>query len=279
MRLIGIRNLFCMSAGLAILIALAGCSGKSTPPGASFVYGQVDVPEGFGGSFTAWRWNEGLTILLLDDIEAGHESSGAGSTESPIWRGQGGAVAADGRQVSWRAETTDGKTASFSIDGHAYDLAQGTLFLIRARGGRMSVLQQKRDLAGRCTDSEDCQLWLKSDPTAAQFIQEVINSRMRQSDQGISDSQAAELTPESSIAYSSRCRANYQQGKFDQAIADCSRAIELDPKAAEAYLHRGLAFKDKGQTPEAVRDFESFLQLSDNPMDRMQVERLMNKIR
>jgi hypothetical protein len=176
MKRIGIRYLFCMSVGVIILVALAGCSGRTTPPGASFVYGQVDAPEGFGGSFLALRWKEGLTIVLLDDIEAGHESSGSGSTENPIWRGQGGAVAADGRQVSWRAETTDGKTASFVIDQQAYDLAQGTLFLIRTSGGRTSVLQQKRDLAGRCSDTEDCQLWLKSDPTAAQFIREVISS-------------------------------------------------------------------------------------------------------
>lgn len=173
----GIRYLFWMSVGVAIVVGLAGCGGKTTPPGASFVYGQMQDPAGFGGSFVALRWNEGLTILMVDDIAAGHESSGSGSTQGPIWQGQGGAVAGDGRPVRWRAETTDGKTASFSINGQAYDLAQGTLFLIRTRGGQTSVIQQARDLAGRCADTEDCELWLKSDPTVAQFIQETIRSQ------------------------------------------------------------------------------------------------------
>lgn len=162
---------------MAILFGLASCAGKTTPPGASFVYGQIHVTEGFGGSFLALRWKEGLTILLVDDIAAGHESSGSGTTEGPKWRGQGGAVAADGRDVSWRAETTDGKTVSFFINGQVYDLAQGTLFLIRTTGGRTSVIQQKRDLAGRCSTSDDCELWLKNDPTVAQFIQETISSQ------------------------------------------------------------------------------------------------------
>ncbi len=171
-----IRRLFWMAAGMAILMGLAGCGSKTTPPGASFVYGQVHVPEGFGGSFLALRWKEGLSILLLDDIAAGHESSGSGSTEGPVWRGQGGAVAADGRQVSWRAETTNGITAAFFVNGQAYDPAQGTLFLIRTIGGQTNVMQQKRDLSGRCFDSADCELWLESDPTAAQFIRETANS-------------------------------------------------------------------------------------------------------
>ncbi len=96
--------------------------------------------------------------------------------------------------------------------------------------------------------------------------------------QAVSDDQP-QLAPESAAVYSSRCRALYQEARFDLAITDCSQAIELDPRAADAYLHRGLAFRDKGQTPEAVRDLEVFLQLSDNPMDRMQVERLVNKLR
>lgn len=171
------RQLFWESVSVAALLGLIACAGKNTPPGASFVYGQIHVPDGFGGSFTALRWKEGLTILLIDDIGAGHESSGSGSTEGSIWRGQGGAVAADGRDVSWRVETADGKTASFFINRQAYDLAQGTLFLIRTTGGRASVIQQKRDLAGRCLDPDDCELWLKSDPIVTQFIQETIRAQ------------------------------------------------------------------------------------------------------
>ncbi len=172
-----IRSLFWTGTFVAALFTLAACAGKSTPPGASFVYGQVHAPDGFGGSFTALLWREGLTIVVGDDIAAGHQNSGSGSTENPVWRGQGGALAEDGRAVSWRVETTDGKTGSAFINRQAYDLAQGTLFLIRTRGGQKSLIQQKRDLAGRCLEPDDCERWLRSDPTVAQFIQETIRSQ------------------------------------------------------------------------------------------------------
>lgn len=170
------HNLFWIGVSAAILVGLGSCGGKTTPPGASFVYGQVLVPEGFGGSFLVLQWKEGLSIVLVDDIDGNHANSGSGSTEDPIWRGKGAATAADGRQVSWRAETTDGKTAAFFLDGQSYDLAEGTLFLIRTRGGQTSVAQHKTNPAGRCLDSADCQLWLKNDPVVMQFVNETLGS-------------------------------------------------------------------------------------------------------
>ena len=176
MKRIGTGNLFWIGMSVAILVGLGGCGGKTTPPGASFVYGQVLVPEGFGGSFLVLQWKEGLTIVLVDDMGGDHESSGSGSTRDSIWRGKGAARAADGRQVSWRAETADGKTAAFFLDGQSYDLSQGTLFLIRTRGGPTSVAQHKSNPAGRCSDSTDCQLWLENDPLVMQFVQETLGS-------------------------------------------------------------------------------------------------------
>lgn len=173
---IGIRFLLVLGASAAVVVGLGACAAKTTPPGASFVYGQLVAPQGFGGSFVALTWKEGLTVVLVDDINAGHESSGSGSTEAPNWRGQGTTRSVDGQQINWRAETTDGKTAMFSINEQAYDLAQGTLFLIRTAGSHMVVTQQKRDLAGRCSDPGNCQDWLTNDPAVAQFIRDTAGS-------------------------------------------------------------------------------------------------------
>jgi hypothetical protein len=177
MKRFGTKVVFWMAVSVAILVALSSCGGKTTPPGASVIYGSLIVPEGFGGAYRVLQWQEGLTIVLVDDVDGNHESSGSGTTEDPVWRGQGVARAADGREVRWRVETTNGKTATFFIDEQEYDLEQGTLFLIRTTGGQTMVTQHKRDMAGRCFDDNSCQQILKSDPAVMRFIQETINSR------------------------------------------------------------------------------------------------------
>ena len=172
-----LRNILCIGVATAILVGLSGCGGKTTPSGASFIFGSLIVPEGVGGSFTVLQWKEGLTVVLVDDIEGEHTSSGSGSTEDSTWRGQGSARAADGRQVSWRVETTEGKTAAIVINEQKYDLEQGTLFFIRTSGGQTSVVQNKRNPIRRCSDYEECHLLLKNDSMVMQFIQETLGSR------------------------------------------------------------------------------------------------------
>jgi hypothetical protein len=130
-----------------------------------------------GGRFAVLQWKEGLTVVLVDDIDGGYGVSGSGFPGGPAWRVESAPRAADGRQVSWRVETTDGKTAAMFINEQEYDLVQGTLFLIRTRGGQTRVMQHHRNRAGRCSDYEECQLLLKDDPRVMQFIQETLNSQ------------------------------------------------------------------------------------------------------
>ena len=94
------------------------------------VFGSLLVPQGFGGSYTLLQWKEGLSITLVDDSNGGHHSSGSGSTNDSMWRGQGSIRGQDGQEIAWWVETADGKSATFVLDEQAYDLTKGTLFLV-----------------------------------------------------------------------------------------------------------------------------------------------------
>ena len=162
---------------LGILLGLHACAGKTTPPGANIIFGSLIVPEGFGGSYTLLQWQEGLSISIVDDSQGGHHNAGSGSTEDPVWRGQGTITGQSGQDITWRVETTDGKTAQFFIDEQIYDLAQGTLFLIKTSGESTQVTQQQSRHIGSCSDDESCQQLLKQDPAVLQFIEETLQSQ------------------------------------------------------------------------------------------------------
>lgn len=56
-----------------------------------------------------------------------------------------------------------------------------------------------------------------------------------------------------------------EQGRYDDAIEECSKAIELDPNLATVYFNRGFAYRELGNRAEAIADFEKFITLTDNP--------------
>lgn len=170
----GIMRMFWFVPVLAILVGLSACTNKMTPPGADMVFGSLAVPEGLVGSYTILQWNEGLLISVIDDSQGAHESSGSSSTEDPIWRGQGSIGSENGQIVTWRVETTDGKRARFSINEQPYDLAQGTLFLIKTNNGSPEITQHQNHQNETCSDDESCQQILRQDPAVLQFIQETL---------------------------------------------------------------------------------------------------------
>ena len=140
------------------------------------IFGTFTAQEGFGGSYTRLQWKEGLSITIVDDSQGGHQNSGSGSTEDPVWRGRGSISSQDGQEIAWRVETRDGKTAAFFIDQQSYDLTQGTLFLIKTRGGSPEIAQHQSQQSGTCSDHESCQQLLEADPAVLQFIQETLQS-------------------------------------------------------------------------------------------------------
>jgi len=151
-----------------LLLALVACGG-TTPPGPNAVFGGLDGDA----SYLLLDWQEGLRILIWDDIvEGGHDNSGSGSTSDPVFRQSGGAQAADGRSYAYNLETTDGQQADFTIDGVPYDLEQGTLFLIRTTGDGTQVQQLDLDLSGLTPTNDGIAAFGRETPEIAAFIAE-----------------------------------------------------------------------------------------------------------
>ncbi len=155
-----------MKASIVVLLvlALSGCV-RSTPPGASTAGGEVGE-----GAYTFMQWKEGLTILIWDDIRGSHSNHGSGSSSDPVFRQSGQAESPDGRSYSYQVETEDGITARFTIDGKAFDLSQGTLFLVKTRGAETNVRQLSRDLSEVPFTNEALREMAQSDPDVAALI-------------------------------------------------------------------------------------------------------------
>lgn len=169
-----ITKVFWIVPLLALFLGLSACASNTTPPGANIIFGSLIAPAGFGGSYTRLEWKEGLSISIVDDSQGAHESSGSGSTEDLIWQGQGTISSEHGPDIAWRIETTDGKTAKFLINEQPYDLAQGTLFLIKTNNGSPQIVQHQSRRNGSCSDDESCRQLFNQDPAVLQFMQETL---------------------------------------------------------------------------------------------------------
>ncbi len=82
----------------------------------------------------------------------------------------------------------------------------------------------------------------------------------------------------SAADYVTRGLAYYEQGQYEQAIADYDRAIDLNPDYALAYYNRGLAYKQQGQYERAIADFERCLELSTDPTFRERAEQILREL-
>lgn len=147
--------------GVASLFSMVGCEKRSTPPGPSSSFGIVE-PNTY---YQFLLWDEGLTILLLDNITKGHESHGSGSTKDPLYRQTGSAVSKDGYRYSWQVETADGKAAEIEIDGCSYAIGKGAVFLITVTGGGTTVNQVDLDLS-QLSGIESCRAFVKANREA-----------------------------------------------------------------------------------------------------------------
>ncbi len=56
-----------------------------------------------------------------------------------------------------------GKAATFRIDGNAYGLSQGAVFVLKTKADKVEVHQMKRDLSAVPFDVEGCREFLKKD--------------------------------------------------------------------------------------------------------------------
>lgn len=148
---------------LACLAAL-GCLravAPSTPPPAP-----VGVQGGMAdGGFFFVQWKEGLAVLVVDDIAGGGNRSygGHSSSSNPFHTSTGSVTSNDGRRYAWELKSRDGQTADFRLEGVGYDLAQGTVLVVRTKGGKAKVVQLTRDLSGLSPDTASCQAFIEKD--------------------------------------------------------------------------------------------------------------------
>ena len=64
------------------------------------------------------------------------------------------------------------------------------------------------------------------------------------------------------MALRNRCGILYTSGEFDRALADCNKAAEMDPQSAIAFDRRGLIWFKKGELDRAIADFDQALRLN-----------------
>lgn len=145
-----------LALGLLLCIALSGCGKRSTPPGPSKSFGFVEPDV----HFLFYLWDEGLAIMLIDNLTKSHQSSGGGSTSDPVHRQTGSALSKEGESYAWKFETTDGISAKVEIGEENYDLNKGAVFLVTVHGKVTTVDQKDLDLS-TLSSVEDCREFIK----------------------------------------------------------------------------------------------------------------------
>ena len=111
-----------------------------------------------------------LSLVIWSDLQG----QGANEQESGLFgsRCKGFFSAADGRRVDWVWSSPKEKGGDFQINGTPYNLANGTLFLVSARGGQVRVTQLDVDLSGVEPSKRGLEAFAKKEQRVAQFIAE-----------------------------------------------------------------------------------------------------------
>jgi hypothetical protein len=159
--------------GLGVVLVswlVSGCKGSLQGSQAPASPAGIQTTVG-NGSVVFYRWQEGPTVMIWSDVTDGSSSSGA-SAGGPPWHCtvNGYKSAPDGRRFEWRLTTTDGQTVQCFLDGKEYDLSQGTLFLVKTKGGKTEIEQLKQDLTAVQPDAESCKEFAEKDPAVSKFL-------------------------------------------------------------------------------------------------------------
>lgn len=73
--------------------------------------------------------------------------------------------------------------------------------------------------------------------------------------------QAVQLDPGYTSAYSNRCLTYLELKAYQNAIDDCTQALTLNSSNTEVYLNRGLAYYRSSEYAEAIADYTELLKL------------------
>jgi hypothetical protein len=120
--------------------------------------GEADV-----GVRAVWgSWNKKLVYIVAADVTASATTrittTGAG-TEYGVelsWP--------NGRTVGVRIETVDGRTGRAVYAGRSYDLDQGSVLVLLARGDQFELRQLRRDISGVTPGPVGVQQFIRGDP-------------------------------------------------------------------------------------------------------------------
>jgi hypothetical protein len=149
------------------LCAAAGCTGsRGTAPRP-----RVGAGSTFIRATTAqFATVDGRVAVVVWSNFKGKGVTGSDSTsESTTVHAGGNCRSAGGAGVVWRWETADGKSGAVTVNGVSYDLANGPLFLVSAKGNDVRVRQLKREL-GMPPEAEAFEGLAKDDPDVAGFV-------------------------------------------------------------------------------------------------------------
>lgn len=153
-----------VSVGIFLATVTAGC-GKRTPSGPDALSASSS-----GMTVMLFRWQNGERVMFVDNILGTHSSSGSGSTSDSTYRSIVSASSPSSGGYECRLDTTDGSISAFHIDGNAYDLSNGALFVIRAVGEQVDVHQMERDLKDVPFNSEDCRKYVEQDAMIRELL-------------------------------------------------------------------------------------------------------------
>jgi hypothetical protein len=151
------------------LFAAAGCTGSK----GTALRPKVGAGSTFIGATTAqFATVDGRVALVIwFNFKGKQEAMGSDSSSaSDTVHCQGNCRSADGANVVWQWATSDGKSGDVTANGVSYDLANGPLFLVSAKGKVVQVHQLKRELGMPSDVPNPLEVLAKDDPDVAAFV-------------------------------------------------------------------------------------------------------------
>ena len=107
------------------------------------------------GTMARIQGHDGLTILICSDLAgASFAGSSTMTTNPPVQKLEGYSVSQDGKRLDWLIEQRNGEKTSCRLNNEHFDLAKGTLFLVKTKGGETKIDQLTQDLSEVSPDTE-----------------------------------------------------------------------------------------------------------------------------
>jgi hypothetical protein len=99
-----------------------------------------------GLHFAMTKFQGGLTVMVVDRLNGSSHVAGKSDTQQSVTTAR--VTTPNGPDLEWRLASRDGHNGELQINGRDFDLAQGTLFVLEARGNEIEVHQLQHDLTG-----------------------------------------------------------------------------------------------------------------------------------